>query len=717
MVSLWAIMAVVSVVLRMHGADSAIIDDMERECQSDTDCSLSNGQCYNQSTRWATPRCGCGVDHWLDETQYFRCTPTTSVTVVNRTSVPLYYRGQNWTFPSIWRCASNYCTATVGTKAQLGVARSNALVINGTELDPGRVRVRCLAGYRYAAAVNEKLENQCVLCADACAPHGSCLSNSTKQCGCATGWKGPDCRLSVSVAGQAWDSFVYTDTETYQATRSCRLHSQCGASEKCFVRLDSIQPGKGFCWCDQGTSPFSLTSCGIVSSGVASSPFGVDVFWPVPMALTMVTADSRQVWYSPINATAARGNFVGTAYTELPALDDPLYYLVTTQHLHAFYCANESLYFWNATLDPFGLPSRHCQGCAAVCGPYANCSLSNATTGTCVCLAGYTGTFCDRETPLNTTCAAATCYAKGTCLLRSPPASPSQTCACIDEWSGSNCTVYAPACALDQCGGLGTCVVDTSYCTCTAGAYGPDCALNATQCRDTRCSGQGNCTTSLQGCTCDPYYSDYACSTKECVESTLNTTSGDCVCSAGRNGTHCENLICSGHGTYNATSLQCKCDTLYNLPRCATSQCGPNGTVIQVQTNNVTRSVCDCTAPYVADTLYNLTRCTLVCVRGTYNNETRACACGTLRYYGLRCELERSIPPDPRTEFDWTYQSYLVLCLTLTLLIGVDLFYLIPTQLQYPRPRIATRVHMISADGVEQRRQAALQLADRKSVV
>lgn len=317
-----------------------------------------------------------------------------------------------------------------------------------------------------------------------------------------------------------------------------------------------------------------------------------------------------------------------------------------------------------------------------------------------MCLSGYTGTFCDRQVPANTTCAAAECNAKGTCVLRQPwldppPAEDLPLCECLDNWSGSNCTTYDPACALDQCDGQGQCVIGTSYCNCTTpNVYGANCDLNATQCRTARCSDHGNCTTSLQGCTCDAYYTDYQCGTKECVGSgsVLNETSGECVCAFGRNGTHCENVICSGHGTYNASTLGCVCDTLYLPPRCATSQCGRNGTVILVSTNNVTRSVCDCATPYVADTTVNLTRCTLVCVRGTYNPLTEVCACGTLRYHGLRCELERAIPPDPRTSFDWAFQSLVVVMTSLLLLTLVDLFYLLPTQMHQPKVEFTTRV-------------------------
>lgn len=275
-----------------------------QSCQSDVDCQLSNGQCYNQSHRWNSPRCGCGVDHDWDDAVHFRCTPTTTITVVNRTSSPLYYQGRNHTFPLIWRCASQYCTATVGTKAQLGVYYANDAVINGTHLDPARVHVRCLAGYRYAALVDAPIEDQCLACVTACEPHGTCASNVTNQCACDSGWRGADCRSAVSVSGSAWDAYTYTDTETYNALRPCTLHSQCGEYEKCFVRLaPADEAGQGYCWCDAGRGPASTVSCGVVSQGVSSGNAGVDVFWPTRMIWTILYDESRQLWYRPRNTT------------------------------------------------------------------------------------------------------------------------------------------------------------------------------------------------------------------------------------------------------------------------------------------------------------------------------------------------------------------------------------------------------------------------------
>lgn len=686
-------------------------------CQVDADCALSNGQCYNQSSRWSSSVCGCGVDSTWDNQIYFRCTPNVSVVVVNRTLTPLYYLGQSRTWPTIWRCTLRYCTATVGVRAQLGLLYGLETLVNGTTLDPNLVQVRCLTGYRYTSAVNATLEDRCVACDTACGPHGTCASNVTKQCACATGWTGDECRSVVSVGSMSWYDHVYTDTETYNALRPCTLHSECGAYEKCFIRMaPAAQAGKGYCWCDEGRGPANTTSCGVVSQGVGSAPISVNVFWPTRFIWTILYDKSRQFWYRPWNSTETGGDFVGTAYNEMPALDAPTNVLPTTQHLHAFYCANESLYFWNTTADVYGLPSRHCQGCSGMCGPYANCSgsagASNATSGTCVCLEGYTGTFCDRQAVANASCAAANCNAKGTCLLRRPwltdPAPPPTgvTCECIDQWSGHNCTVYAPACALDQCDAQGQCVVDTNFCNCTTPWYGADCSLNSTQCRTARCSDHGTCTTDLQGCTCDAYYTDYQCGTKQCVgtNSTLNTTSGNCVCEFGRNGTHCENLICSGHGTYNATSLGCVCDTLWLQPRCATSQCGRNGTVIQVSTNNVSRTICDCATPYVADVSVNLTRCTLVCVRGTYSTATEVCTCpGTnQRYYGIRCELERSVPPDVRDEFDWAFQSLTVVLVMLLFTLSADLGYLMPAQMHQPHVQFRSQIREFDVNEQEQ---------------
>lgn len=218
--------------------------------------------------------------------------------------------GQNRTFPLIWRCASKYCTATVGSKAQLGVLDANALVINGTHLDPARVGVRCLEGYRYAAVVDAPLEDRCVTCSVACAPHGTCASNVTKQCACASGWKGPDCRSVVSVTSSSWDAYEYLDTETYNALRPCTLHSDCGAYEKCFVRMaPTNQVGQGYCWCDAGRGPANSTSCGVVGMGVGVAAMGVDVFWATRFTWFVLLDDSRQLWYQPRNATGTPFSF------------------------------------------------------------------------------------------------------------------------------------------------------------------------------------------------------------------------------------------------------------------------------------------------------------------------------------------------------------------------------------------------------------------------
>jgi hypothetical protein len=115
----------------------------------------------------------------------------------------------------------------------------------------------------------------------------------------------------------------------------------------------------------------------------------------------------------------------------------------------------------------------------------------------------------------------------------------------------------------------------------------------------------------------------------------LNTTS--CVCDTGiRNGSHCEQLICNGHGTFNATSDTCTCtNALYHQPDCRRTTCDPHGTVV-----DATTAYCNCSSPYTASVKTGLTTCVLPCQNGgSYDSILDRCQCDDTRYYGQRCQI------------------------------------------------------------------------------
>lgn len=657
-------------------------------CSSDADCNLSGGQCFDGLGFVPLRTCGCVQQQRNDTTDHFRCINTTAVTSFTRT---LTYAETGGSFPSTWSChnASRFCWAQSARTLLSSIDDTIFLRVSNTStsanVSAAVVRWRCLDRvYRRAVGltgIRTTLDEYCVQCDIGCGIHGSCdLESSAYNCTCYAGYGGDRCTdlLGAPPIAPLWDNYTFLlEPSVYNASRPC---TQCSADERCFR---DFATGTGRCYCDVGKLP--TTNCTLTSTQALS-----DVLWNDSIRVNVTfssSVDPRVQWIShtPSGALIA-------VYSDLNVSTDFTTYRVDSRNqLHAT-CSNASLFFWSG--DPF----TSCSGCLGVCGVYANCTLSDRYNGTCVCLSGWTGQRCTERVVPDANCSQNLCSAHGICIDRD------SRCECDPPYVGDrNCSGLASTCSTTQCNGHGSCIRDNGGCNCsTTGFYGATCQWNATECRSLRCSDAGRCTTQLQGCTCDAYHAGVDCSLHECVGTNGSTflsmpVTNCSSCEAGRNGSHCENVICNGNGTF--TGGVCECKPLYSGPTCLVSTCLPHGRVI----DGPPAARCNCTAPYVPSTATNLTTCVLVCLNGgVYNATADQCLCDEARYYGSRCQFAYPFVARPRDT-----QNFYILFVSSALVLWVMIFAVYAGMFPYfeiPPSVVLQNRHLIADLALQQQR-------------
>ncbi len=623
---------------------------------------LSGGTCFDGVGFLARPSCGCTANQLNDTYRCFNISSSPGATATSYAYRNLTYEG-GFAYPQNWTChnASHFCwTTSLRTLMITSSIEAFSVISNfsaGSFLSLEKVQWRCLDRvYRRAISLVglQSVDAYCALCSTYCGIHGVC-DEEEQTCVCYPGYAGSLCRDLGTAPSMTplWDHDLFL--LTYNISRGC---TECvPEKERCYRDPVSQQ---GRCYCAPGRSPW--TNCELTSTSLLE-----DVsFWNDSVRVDVtydVAFDPRMQWITD-------GSVLAAAYGDLNVSSEYTTYVVDSRNQLWLTClSNDSSFFWT------GDPLTSCQGCAAVCGPYANCSASNAYNGTCVCLDGWRGTRCTEQIELNTTCAISQCSSHGVCANRNTE------CLCDPPYIGTalNCSALAADCRLYNCSGHGSCLLGRAdLCTCDTGYYGPTCALNVSQCRSTRCTDAGECVTQTQGCTCDAYRTGVDCSLHLCIVNTTynysfsmitdpNTTV--CNCSTiQRNGTHCENLICKGHGTFSNVTGLCTCtSSLYLQPDCGHSSCEPRGTV-----QDGPPAVCLCPASlyYQAAVSTNLSTCELVCQHGgSYlPDPVDSCKCDESRYYGSRCESAYPSVPMPY-ESDWFYSAFVTLVLALWLCV------------------------------------------------
>ncbi|TSV02075.1 Protein jagged-1 [Bagarius yarrelli] len=196
-----------------------------------------------------------------------------------------------------------------------------------------------------------------------------------------------------------------------------------------------------------------------------------------------------------------------------------------------------------------------------VCGPYGRCISQSGGNFTCVCLPGFTGSYCHENV---NDCASSPCVNGGTCL----DGVNSFSCVCRSGWEGRLCEREVNECASEPCmnGGesqcdsttclnTGTCVDhgESYRCVCPPGFGGSTCnsAINST-CDSQPCANGGTCV-GVGGaftCICKEGWEGPLCTENvdECQSSpcAYGATCVDeingyrCVCPRGRAGSRCQ---------------------------------------------------------------------------------------------------------------------------------------------------------------------------------
>ncbi|XP_074154586.1 delta and Notch-like epidermal growth factor-related receptor [Sminthopsis crassicaudata] len=231
---------------------------------------------------------------------------------------------------------------------------------------------------------------------------------------------------------------------------------------------------------------------------------------------------------------------------------------------------------------------------------------------TCVCLAGYTGEFCQSVVDY---CILEPCKNGATCISSLSGFS----CQCPEEYSGPSCEEKVDPCASLPCQNNGTCYADRAHftCSCSAGFTGPTCAQLIDFCALNPCA-HGTCRSvgTSYKCLCDPGYHGLYCEEEdnECLSAPCQNgatcrdlvNSYECVCLPEYKGTHCElykdpcaNISCLNGGTCDSESLNGTCiclpgftgeDCETEINECESNPCHHSGTCID-QTNGY---ICHC---------------------------------------------------------------------------------------------------------------------------
>lgn len=163
-----------------------------------------------------------------------------------------------------------------------------------------------------------------------------------------------------------------------------------------------------------------------------------------------------------------------------------------------------------------------------ICQNGGICSQISYNIGTCTCVNGYSGIYCNvppvglTTTTVTTTTAAPTtttalltacpagfniCQNNGTCTINS--ATNSIQCQCLPNFSGPTCTTKAPFCSVNPCQNGGVCTTTNTpttgdgTCTCATGFSGTFCEIGTCNAA-TLCNNNGICITNsgVQTCLC-----------------------------------------------------------------------------------------------------------------------------------------------------------------------------------------------------------------------
>uniref|UniRef100_A0A8C9Q9Y5 Teneurin-2 n=1 Tax=Spermophilus dauricus TaxID=99837 RepID=A0A8C9Q9Y5_SPEDA len=175
------------------------------------------------------------------------------------------------------------------------------------------------------------------------------------------------------------------------------------------------------------------------------------------------------------------------------------------------------------------------------------------------------------------------CHGNGECV--------SGLCHCFPGFLGADC---AKAACPVLCSGNGQYSKGTCQCysQCSSGWKGAECDVPMNQCIDPTCGGHGSC---IEGnCMCSAGYKGEHCEEVDCLDPTCSShgvcVNGECLCSPGWGGLNCELARvqcpdqCSGHGTYLPDSGLCSCDPNWMGPDCSVEvcsvDCGTHGVCI-----------------------------------------------------------------------------------------------------------------------------------------
>ncbi|XP_057313086.1 SCO-spondin-like isoform X2 [Hydractinia symbiolongicarpus] len=261
--------------------------------------------------------------------------------------------------------------------------------------------------------------------------------------------------------------------------------------------------------------------------------------------------------------------------------------------------------------------------------------------GTCMCVAGYTGQFC--ETGIDS-CTGVTCQNGGTCN--------GGTCMCVAGYTGQFCETRIDPCIGVTCQNGGTCNGGT--CMCVAGYTGQFCETRIDPCTGVTCQNGGTCNGGT--CMCVAGYTGQFCETRidPCIGVTCQNggtcNGGTCMCVAGYTGQFCETRIdpcigvtCQNGGTCNGGTCMCVagytgqfCET--GIDSCIGVTCQNGGTC--------NGGTCMCVAGYTGQFCETgIDPCTGVTCQnnGTCNAGTCSCVRG---FIGANCETAIALPGD-----------------------------------------------------------------------
>ncbi|XP_072293357.1 protein eyes shut homolog [Eucyclogobius newberryi] len=329
-----------------------------------------------------------------------------------------------------------------------------------------------------------------------------------------------------------------------------------------------------------------------------------------------------------------------------------------------FHCTCPPFYSGRVCSQPYD----PCDPLHNPCQHRSTCLTRSDGTATCICPAGFEGSWCEIDT---NECTSNPCHNRGRCV----DGVSSYRCECTMGFYGLQCEQDINECASNPCQNHATCQdLENMYlCVCPLGYFGARCDLDVDECEVSPCLHQSICINKpgAFSCACRPGYSGARCEVNidECASNPCQNSGRcidgqnqyHCLCPDGFIGLNCENNIdecmsapcLHGRCVDGLSMYSCLCEQGWagfrceeNIDDCAFSPCQNGGSCLDLIDkfacfcpNGYAGKTCENDIDVCAEAAHNATLCFNggTCLDGKGSNFTCSCPPG---FTGDFCEVD-----------------------------------------------------------------------------